>query len=1461
MSTRSLPRRTVRALAFVLLGLLALLLVAAASLWWWSGTQGSLDWALRRFGEPAGLRVQGATGSLREGLLAQELRWESDGLQVQARGVDLAWDPRALLGRQLRVDRLRAESLDIVDERPAQAGPNAPPESLELPFPVALEEFAVGRLRWLGTTPVEARQLTGKYRYDGSQHRLEIGNVELDQGRLQGELTLGDRAPLPLQAAFKGELRAPVPGRAQPLPLRFEARAQGPLTQLAVSAQLRGDPQAFAAGRVPSADVQAVVAPWAEAPVKEAQAQVENLDLAILQPGLPQSDLAGRLQLTPQAEGTLALQAQLSNRLPGPYDRGRLPFSQIDARGDWRPGGAAVVEQFRAQVGAGSAEGQGRWDPEKGFELNAQVRALDPSLVYSEMGSEPLTGGVNVRGQGEDFELDIDLQSPGAAPAQRRSVAPAPRARLAGAMTLPALTWVSAPTAPARPAAAAPSPPGAASPTAPASAAPPAASTAPAAPAAEAPQQEFRDLLEALKLRRLIGKARWSKGELILPDVDVQTQDARLRGSLRVNPRERSGQGKLQLQAPGMNARIDGSIAARSGQGTLDLQAGDLARALRWIRTLPRIPQELIPPLQGRADVDLQWQGGWENPSVQVDVKAPQLRFDASAATNFRSDWRELLQALQVRALDARARWSDGQLSVSGLDLRTADARLRGTLQAQPGAPSGEGRLRLEAPGLAVLFDGKLAARSGGGTLEVRASELARATRWIQSLPRVPQDLIPPLEGTARLDLDWRGGWEDPQLQAQLRAPQLRLPPAAGEEGGQPLVLRDLALDLDGDLDDAQVALEATAVMQDLRARVQVEADVQRSADAWRLQLEALRLAASGIGGVPGDWRLALQEPVSVLWQPGGVLQLSPGSATLQPPGQGTQPARIAWEATQWEPGNLRTAGRIQGVPLEWVSLFTGGELLGGQLAGDLRFDGRWQLRTGGDTLDLQASVERSAGDLFVLAEGANGETLRLPAGIREAQLTLRGDGQRLVAGLQFDSERAGSIQGQVSTPLARGGPLGWELTEPAPLSGQLRASLPRLRAWSLLAPPGWRVRGSMQAQVDVGGTIDEPRLDGTVTAQDLAVRSITEGIALQDGRLRARLEGQRLVIEELLFRGPGANGGTLTATGSAGLGPSGFELRLDADLDQLRASVRNDRQLTVSGDARAVVGPQGVEVTGDLRVDRALIVLPDETAPQLSEDVVVTNLPPGVVLRPEARAAGGGLPLRLDLAIDLGQDFQVRGRGIDAGLRGQLQVSGTDIAEPQVNGEVRIVRGEFAAYGQRLNIERGILRFNGPATNPALDILAVRPRMEPAVGVQVTGRAEAPDIRLYSAAPMSEAEKLSMLVLGRSSSTGGAEAALLQRAALALLTSRGGGTGGGAGGIAGLIGLDELSVRRSDESGAALAIGKQIGEKLYASFERSLSGALGTLYVFYDITSRLTLRAETGGRTAVDLIYRFSYN
>jgi translocation and assembly module TamB len=1256
-------RRVLRWFAGGVAALLLLVLLAAAGLWWWAGQEGSLEWALRRAAQGQPLESEGVQGSLRSGWHIKRLAWERDGLRLEAQDIRLEWQPVALLTRTLRLDQVSVGSVRVIDKRPASSEAWKPPATLGLPWRVVVDEVTVGKLAWRGRMQADAAGLAGSYSFDGLHHRWNLKSLQLAGGSYRGQGTLAALAPMTLDARLAGTFPTQVPGVAQPVPLQFEARLQGPLAQLEARAQLRvaagGAASPSTSAHLPSATATARITPFEPMPVPRGAATFRQLDLAQFWPTAPRTLLSGHVEVEPAGAQHWQLQANVRNALPGPWDAQRLPLVTAQGVGEWR-GGTALVKQLHAQLAGGTVEGSGAWQGE-GWRFDGRVDGVDPAGLHGSLASLPLTGPIQLAGAGPAVDFDVALHAGG-----RTSAAPRK----------------------------------------------PAAGT----------DNALRAAVGALEVREAVAKGRFNGDALALSSLRVRTSDAVLEGQLQLQLAAGSGSGKLQLRAPGLQGQASGSLAQTRGNGVLELTASDLAQAQQWLKRWPG-SSSVLPggQLRGRANARLAWQGGWHDPSVQGRVQGTGVQWVPAGADPKAPPW-------QLRT--AQLQWN-GRLRDAALDLRA---------QAQRGQ---------------------------------RQLELA----------------------------------------------------AAGRVGG---------------------ALGAAA-------------------PDWHGQLARLDVQVQDPGITPGPWQLQLRRPVD--WRlAGSAFELSAGEAVLRAPamrsGAPATEAVLAWAPVRRQGGELTTSGRLSGLPLAWLELVGGSQLAGSALSGDMVFDAQWNAQLG-RSVRVDASLARVRGDVMVLAESADGAAARVSAGVRDARLTVSSQGEQLTLALLWDSERAGHAQGQVRTRLARGTDGGWSWPQQAPLAGRIQAQLPRIGVWSLLAPPGWRLRGSLSADIAVGGTLAQPQLSGPLTADDLALRSVVDGIELRNGRLRAQLAGQRLVVSEFLLHGSeeaGLDGGTLVASGEGAWLSGGPQLQVSAQLTRLRASIRSDRQLTVSGPVTARMDRAGTRVEGRLVIDRARIHIPDETAPQLGDDVLVRNAP-GLgstegerALRPAPTAAGRTVTLAI--SFDLGPDFRVSGRGLDTRLAGALEVAGRSLGVPQMTGLVRTVGGTYEAYGQRMTIERGVLRFTGAADNPALDILAIRPNLTQRVGVLVSGRAQAPHVELYSDGGLSEAETLSWLVLGRSSSGGGAETALLQRAATALLSGRRG-TGKG---LAGSFGLDEVSVR-PDSGTAFVRVGKRFADNFYAAYERSLAGAMGTLYIFYDVSRRLTVRAEAGERTGVDLIFTFAFD
>jgi translocation and assembly module TamB len=1248
----------------VVLALVLLLVVAAAGIWWWAGQEGSLEWTLQRVAAGQ-VQTQGVHGSVRSGWRIDRIAWEREGLRLEADDVRLDWQPLALIGRTLRVDLLQVGSVRVIDKRPKDDEPLTVPDNLGIPWRVVVDEVRVARLAYQGTTTVEGSGLAAGYAFDGLRHHVTLKSLKLAGGDYRGDGTLLALPPMTLDTHLAGAFQAPLPGGEGPVPLRFEARARGPLTGFELHGDLKGPAGARAGAELPQASVDARVAPFEKMPVPRGTADFRQLDLAQFWPAAPRTLLSGHVAVQPAGADDWQLQAQVKNALPGPWDAQRLPVANARAEGEWR-GGTAMVKALRAELGDGVVEGSGAWHGE-GWKFKGKVQDVDPSQLHGSLAALPLTGPIQLAGEGKAVEFDVALQAGTARPPARK-------------------------------------------------------------PPREGSSSALAAAVGALELREALAQGSWLGDALKLDELRVRTSDALLEGELQVQIQALAGSGELQLRAPGLHAQAKGALSDTRGQGSMELVALDLAQAQRWLRRWPGLGAMLEGgPLRGHAEARLAWQGGWRDPSVQGRITANGVEWGAPAPAGAAAPMPWVLRSGELRL--------DGRLRDALLDLRAA-------------AEQGQRKVALTASGRV------------NGTL-----------------------------GGA--NVTWRG--QLASLAVQVQDPGI-------------------------------------------------------TSDPWRLQVRR-----------PVDWRFG-----------GGAFELSAGEAVLNAPamrsGAPASEAVLAWSPVRQQGGQLTTAGRLSGLPLSWIELVGGPELAGSALSGDMVFDAQWNAQLG-NNVRVDASLARVRGDVTVLAESADGAAARVPAGVRDARLTVSSQGEQLTLALLWDSERAGHAEGQVRTRLVRSGDGGWQWPEQAPLAGNVRAQLPRIGVWSLLAPPGWRLRGALSADIAVGGTRAQPQLSGPLVADDLALRSVVDGIELRNGRLRAQLSGQKLVVSEFMLRGSeegGAGGGSLVANGEGEWTAQGPQLQVNAQLTQLRASIRSDRQLTVSGTMAARMGTGGTEVTGKLRVDRARIQIPDESPPRLGDDVVVRNAP-GVPAteaerrqRPPAAApTEAGRTVTLTVSIDLGEDFRVAGRGVDTRLEGTVDIEGRSLAMPRLEGVIHTAGGTYNGYGERMNIERGEIRFTGAADNPALDILAIRPNLTQRVGVQITGRAQAPHVELYSEAGLSEAETLSWLVLGRSSAGGGAETALLQRAASALVAGRKGNTKG----IAGNLGLDDLSVGRDATSGPVVRLGKRFADNFYAGYERSLSGAMGTLYIFYDVSRRLTVRAEAGERTGLDLIFTFAFD
>jgi translocation and assembly module TamB len=400
-----------------------------------------------------------------------------------------------------------------------------------------------------------------------------------------------------------------------------------------------------------------------------------------------------------------------------------------------------------------------------------------------------------------------------------------------------------------------------------------------------------------------------------------------------------------------------------------------------------------------------------------------------------------------------------------------------------------------------------------------------------------------------------------------------------------------------------------------------------------------------------------------------------------------------------------------------------------------------------------------------------------------------------------------------------------------------------------------------MHANASIGGRFGAPEYVGELTGKGLAVRNVLQGVDVRDGDVAISLLGDTARIERFTAN---AGNGNLRLQGSASLGEKP-RADLDLRLEQFQLLGRVDRRIITTGDALLKLSGDTVALDGDFGIDEGLIDFSRSDAPRLSDDVHVhrgeapaDNLTTAVT---DANAASArARRATLNLRVQLGEKLRLRGQGLDTGLRGDLRLTAPQ-GRLRVDGSLRTADGTYRAYRQRLNIERGVLTFNGPVENPQLDIEAIRPNLDVRVGVSVTGTVLVPRVRLFSDPDMSDADKLSWLLRGRASEgQGSGDTALLQAAAMALLA---GDEPSVLDQLFNIFGLDDLSLRQSDSAtggGTIVSVGKQLSRNWYVGYERGLNATTGNWQLIYRVAQRFTIRAQSGDENSIAVIWTWRW-
>ncbi|MDD2744153.1 MAG: translocation/assembly module TamB domain-containing protein, partial [Rhodocyclaceae bacterium] len=513
---------------------------------------------------------------------------------------------------------------------------------------------------------------------------------------------------------------------------------------------------------------------------------------------------------------------------------------------------------------------------------------------------------------------------------------------------------------------------------------------------------------------------------------------------------------------------------------------------------------------------------------------------------------------------------------------------------------------------------------------------------------------------------------------------------------------------------------------------------------------------------------------------------------------------------------------------------------------------------------------------------------------VNQWQMTLQGnsDGKKLHGEMQASGPRMAVLNGQIDAEMRNA----WGLNELAPWQVSVNSRIDDLAWVAALMGERWKSGGQLNGELKILGTPAHPLTSGRIQGENLVLQFPEQGLSLARGELDIDLRDNLLHVnkfnfDSLLQKPPRTllrsdridiaklveQPGRLEISGEMRVDRNKFGDRaaLDIRLERFGAYQRSDAWVLVSGTGRLSLANETLSMHGKLAADAGYWQLADSSTPRLSDDVVIKSAHG----EKDDKAAPGRLrpKLDVDLSTNFGRNFYFSGAGLSSRLVGdiRLRASGRDL--PRATGSIRSRDGRFEAYGQQLNIERGILTFQGLIDNPALDVRAVRSGLPVEAGVQVGGTAQRPTVKLISDPDLPDAEKLSWLVLGHGSEQMGAgDAALLLSAAGSIL---GRDSGGIVKQLKSTFGIDEFGVRQGqlgdngsrtqgsrvaggsiDTTAATgnqiLSVGKRLSSNAMLSYEQALGEAESIVKLTVNLTREISIIGRAGSDNALDIFY-----
>jgi translocation and assembly module TamB len=124
---------------------------------------------------------------------------------------------------------------------------------------------------------------------------------------------------------------------------------------------------------------------------------------------------------------------------------------------------------------------------------------------------------------------------------------------------------------------------------------------------------------------------------------------------------------------------------------------------------------------------------------------------------------------------------------------------------------------------------------------------------------------------------------------------------------------------------------------------------------------------------------------------------------------------------------------------------------------------------------------------------------------------------------------------------------------------------------------------------------------------------------------------------------------------------------------------------------------------------------------------------------------------LRAEIQVDMPRNAWVQGPGTAVEVSGSVRIDKERGAPFVMSGSIETVRGFASFYSKKFDLEQGQVTFtSSPEITPLLDVAVTKEVADYLITMHVGGRAQKPELTLSSTPELSQADIVSLLLIGK---------------------------------------------------------------------------------------------------------------